>query len=339
MNTGSTRSHDKAVSTGVERRHVTVLFADLSGSSQLAEEIEAELYLELLDEFRHVARTVISRHGGSIARAQGDGVLALFGHPVAREDDGRRATEAALELHARAAQLRAGSGAAATALQMHSGIHAGVLVVSEGDIERGRFDVTGEVANTAFRLCSAAAAGEILVSEATLGPQQDFFSASAPFDMEVRGRTRELRVLRILGRSMVARRFEAVSRRGTIPFIGRAQALQALHAAARRAGLGSSPELLLVMGEPGIGKTRLLQEFERGLPAPEFRVFQGYCESYLGAEPLQPFVQLIRAASNRPAPAPAGGPAGGAPGAKPPNAAELVAALIELITIAQQRTV
>lgn len=335
MHTGGAEPIAKAVSARVERRHVTVLFADLSGSSQLAEEVEAELYLELLDEFRHIARTVISRHGGSIARAQGDGVLVLFGHPVAREDDGRRATEAALELHARVAQLRAGSGPAAGALQMHSGIHAGVLVVSEGDIERGRFDVTGEVANTAFRLCSAAAAGEILVSEATLGPHQDFFSASAPFDMEIRGRARELRVLRILGRSMMARRFEAVSRRGSIPFIGRRHALETLHEAARRARGASSPALLLVMGEPGVGKTRLLQEFEAGLPASDFRVLQGYCENYLGAEPLQPFVQLIRASSARSGTAAPEGTSG----AKPPNAIELVAALIELITIAHRRTV
>lgn len=335
MTRGSTDAVDKAGAARVERRHVSVLFADLSGSSQLAEEIEPELYLELLDEFRSIAREVISRHGGSIARAQGDGVLALFGHPVAREDDGRRATETALDLHDRVAQLRAGHGPGATALQMHSGIHAGVLVVSEGDIERGRFDVTGEVANTAFRLCSAAAAGEILVSEATLGPHQDFFNASSPFDMEIRGRARELRVLRILGRSMMARRFDAVSRRGTIPFVGRAQALQALRAAARRARSGASPELLLVMGEAGVGKTRLLQEFCANLPAMEFRVLQGYCESYLGAEPLQPFVQLIRGASWRPGP----GASVGASGAKPPSAIELVAALMELITIAQQRTV
>lgn len=324
-------------STGVKRRHVTLLFADLSGSSQLAEQVGDEAYLELLDHFRHIARRVIKHHGGSIARAQGDGVLALFGYPKAHEDVGRRATEAALEMHARISELATGGDPAASALQMHSGIHSGVLVISDGDIERGRFDVTGEVANTAFRLCSAAAPGEILVSHESLGiRQQEAFLVSGPVDMDIRGRTRDLPVLRVLGHWQEWEPYGAVSRRGTIPFIGRQETLQALHEAARAAVSSRTPLLVQVMGEAGIGKTRLLQEFQGALPASEFRVLQGYCEGYLGAEPLQPFRHLIRQAAGRP-----GG--GSAPvnkaGARPPNASKLVAALMELISVTSQRTI
>jgi class 3 adenylate cyclase len=89
------------------RRHLTLLFCDLSDSVRLGELMEAEDYAGLLASFRSLSREIILRHGGHIARMQGDGVLALFGHPTAREDDGRRATEAALELHAAVGALPA----------------------------------------------------------------------------------------------------------------------------------------------------------------------------------------------------------------------------------------
>jgi class 3 adenylate cyclase/tetratricopeptide (TPR) repeat protein len=282
-----------------QRRYVTVLFADVSDSSAHAELLEQEDYSELLADFRRIAREVVPRHGGSIARLQGDGLLALFGHLEPREDDGRRATEAALELHEQVAQLRAGSGLDAKLLQMHSGIHAGLVLVIEGDIERGRFDVVGEVPNTAARLCSLAATGQILVSEETLGPQAHFFQVAQLPHLPIRGRAAPLNVLRIEGRAAAERRFDAAARRGVVPFIGRENTMAALLQAAERAQRGESPAIL-VSGEPGIGKTRLLEEFQRRLDARAFRVLKGYCESYLGAEPLQPFLQCIRGALGRP---------------------------------------
>ena len=95
-------------------------FSDVSGSSEHGERLEAEEYSELLDRFRRFARDIVPRHGGSIARFQGDGVLALFGCLESCEDDGRRATEAAIDLHAAVARLHAGSGSGATKLQSFS---------------------------------------------------------------------------------------------------------------------------------------------------------------------------------------------------------------------------
>jgi class 3 adenylate cyclase/tetratricopeptide (TPR) repeat protein len=290
--------NERGLPAAGQRRHMTVLFADVSGSSEHAERLEAEEYSELLEQFRRLAREAIPRHGGNIARLQGDGVLALFGHLDPREDDGRRATEAALELHAAVGRLRAGHGAAATVLQMHSGIHSGLVLVIEGDIERGRFDVVGEVPNTAARLCSLAAAGEILVSEESLGPQAHFFEVTPLRQLPIRGRAAPLNVLRVEGRSSINRRIDAAARRGLVPFVGRGAALVDLLDAAARARRGESP-VVLVSGEPGIGKTRMIDEFQRRLDPMEFRVLQGYCESYLGAEPLQPFMQWIRGALRR----------------------------------------
>jgi Adenylate and Guanylate cyclase catalytic domain len=119
-----------------QRRYVTVLFSDICGSSGHAEMLEAEEYSLLLEQFRQFARQIVPRHGGCVARLQGDGVLALFGHLEPREDDGRRAVEAALELHAAVGRLHAGRGEATVVLQMHSGIHGGMVLLIEGDIER-----------------------------------------------------------------------------------------------------------------------------------------------------------------------------------------------------------
>lgn len=278
-----------------QRRYVTVLFSDVSGSSEHAERLEAEEYAELLERFRRFAREIIPRHGGSIARLQGDGVLALFGHIQPREDDGRRATEAALDLHVAVAGLRASGGAISTSLQMHSGIHGGLVLMIEGDIERGRFDVVGQVPNTAARLCSKAADGEILVSEETLGPQAHFFRFSAARRLQIKGRSATLDVLRIEGRATVERRIDAAARRGVVPFTGRSSELTGLSKAAETARRGKTVTIVL-SGEAGIGKTRLIDEFQRGLDPGTYCVLQGYCESYLGAEPLQPFKQALRGA-------------------------------------------
>ncbi|MEI6720017.1 MAG: AAA family ATPase [Betaproteobacteria bacterium] len=186
-------------------------------------------------------------------------------------------------------------GASETVLHLHSGIHAGLVLLIEGDIERGRVDVVGQVPNTAARLCSLAAAGEILVSEETLGPQAHFFRFTSSRQLQIKGRAEALNVLRIKGRASVKRRIDAAARRGVVPFVGRNDALAALTDAAGRARQGA-PVVVVVSGEPGIGKTRLIAEFVGRLDPSEFRMVQGYCETYLGAESLQPFKLALRGA-------------------------------------------
>ena len=153
------------------RRYLTLLFADLSESTALADLMEAERYGEMLGELRRIFREVIPRHGGMLVRAQGDGILAMFGYPDAREDDGRRATEAALELHEAVRGLRvAGKLPGGRTLSLHSGVHAGLVLVADGDMELGRFELLGSVPNIAARLSDQAGADELFVSEETLGP-------------------------------------------------------------------------------------------------------------------------------------------------------------------------
>jgi class 3 adenylate cyclase/tetratricopeptide (TPR) repeat protein len=279
------------------RRHLTVLFADLSGSTRMGEQMEAEDFAELLGHFRTVCRTVIAKHGGLVARTQGDGVLALFGNEGAREDDGRRAVEAALELTEALRQLRDTAH-----LGIHSGVHAGHCFVEQGDVERGRVDVLGDVPNVAAGLASLAGAGEVCVSAETLGPLAHFFEMRPQRVLQVKGRQQRLTVCTVVGHAGARTRFEAGAARGLSPFVGRSRELGVLQARLRSA-LNGSPHTLVIVGAPGVGKTRLLDELARDA-AGECKVLRGFCESYLSADLLQPFLQIVRTLLEEPEPAP-----------------------------------
>jgi predicted ATPase/class 3 adenylate cyclase len=276
------------------RRYLTILFSDLSESTMLGGLMEAEHYAEMLSGLRRLCHEIIPKHGGRIARIQGDGMLAIFGYPEASEDDGRRATEAALELHAAIGRLSVDESAAAVgALALHSGIHAGLVFISDGDAERGRFEVLGDVPNTAARLSSLAERGEIYVSEETLGPERHFFSTSERYVVNLRGRTPPLAVYRVLGRARAQRRFEANAMRGLSPFVGRDGPMRDL-AERMLAAMAGTPQCVVIAGGPGLGKTRLIEELVRGASSTQCLILRGYCESYLSAEPLQPFLQMLR---------------------------------------------
>jgi len=282
-----------------QRRLLTLLFVDLSGSTAMAEWMEAEHYSAMLTGLRELYERIVPHHGGVIARIQGDGMLAVFGHPDVREDDGRRATEAALELHAavRGIMPPGPRPAEFRGLTLHSGVHAGIVLINEGDQMRGRFELLGNAPNIAARLSEAARADEIIASEESLGLQSQFFETGPRFSLQLRGRATPLAAYRVLGRAAVGRRFEASMRRGLAPFVGREVELAALEAALSSALAGQTLWLGLRAGA-GVGKTRLTEEFLRHAEDQSdrpCRIHRGYCESYLSAEPLQPFLQMLRA--------------------------------------------
>ncbi|MBA2401905.1 MAG: AAA family ATPase, partial [Bradyrhizobium sp.] len=273
---------------------MTVLFSDLAGSTALGRQTESEYLSEVLSELRKIWHQAALNHGGRVIRTQGDGALAIFGYPQSGEDDGRRAAEAALDIHDRVGRLRHdGLSPALLPLQMHSGIHAGTLLLFKGDLESGRFDLVGDVVNTAAQLSRHAAPGEILASLDALGPHANFFElgqGSRKIDPESglpHART-------VLKRGAATRRFEATSQRGLTPYIGRGEVIDFLKAFLGAEQL-TAPRCVLVVGGPGIGKTRLLEEVFRRSDGGAFRLLRGDCESYIGAEVLQPFLQMLRA--------------------------------------------
>jgi class 3 adenylate cyclase len=278
---------------------LTLLFVDLSGSTAMAEWMEAEHYAAMLGGLRALYERIVPHHGGVIARIQGDGMLAVFGHPEVREDDGRRATEAALELHAAVRELQPPGPKPADfgGLALHSGIHAGIVLINDGDQMRGRFELLGNAPNIAARLSEAAKRDEIIASEECLGLQSQFFKTGPRFTLQLRGRATPLAVYRVFGRAPVGRRFEASVRRGLAPFVGRGGELAALEAALAQSLTGRTQWLGIRAGA-GVGKTRLTEEFLRHAADQAdqpLQIHRGYCESYLSAEPLQPFLQMLRA--------------------------------------------
>ena len=281
---------------GARRRYLTIVFSDLSDSTRLGASMEAEDYAAMLADLRQAFSTVLSRHGGTVVRIQGDGVLAIFGYPDTREDDVRRATEAVLELHAVVRQMRPRSGAFAhRPLTLHSGIHAGLVLLDAGDVVRGRFELLGNAPNIAARLSDEADSDEILVSEETLGPECGYFEVSARQFITMKGRTEPLAACRVLGRAGATARGQARRRRGLLPFIGRGEAMTWLAQGWTQARAGHYA-CRAVVAPAGVGKTRLVEEFltrddDTGAAR---RVLRGYCEPLLSAEPFQPFLQMLR---------------------------------------------
>lgn len=272
-----------------ERRLVTLLFADLSDSTALAAGLEPEQFAEVIGQIRAIAQRVIPAHGGDIVRVDGDGMLCLFGYPDVHEDAGRRATEAALDMHAAIGTLAAVFGAPDLTLRLHSGIHAGLVLMREGDVVRGKYEVLGDATNVAARICDAAAPGEILVSAETLGAERHFFTHGEPRRITPKGHRTPLECLSVTGRSGIARRYEARAQAGLTPFQGRAAEWERF--TRWLATPAETPAVLGLHGPAGIGKSRFLTRITAHAAEHGWQVALGYCEAYLSARPLQAFSQ------------------------------------------------
>lgn len=275
-----------------QRLHLTIIFSDLSNSTGIAASMEPELYADILQQLRDACEEIMAHHGGTIVRIDGDGVAIVFGHPVPYEDAGRRAIEAAIDLHA--AMARDEFIAADDApIQLHTGIHAGIALVRPGDLVRGRFEMLGDATNVAARLCDAAEPGEIVVSESTLGADIAFFKVSPRESLRLKGRAQPISVHRVAGRESVATRFHARPGKPATHFVGRRGELAQLEQWLAQA-VGQQPLIASIVGPPGLGKTRLAGEFLARAEQDGVIVHRSYCEAYLGARPLQPIAQLAR---------------------------------------------
>lgn len=296
MNEPSIELTAAAVPQGERRRLLTLLFSDLSDSSALGRQLDPEDYAAVLSAVRAACEEVIPHYGGIVVRVQGDGLLAIFGHPQTGEDDARRATEAALDLHERVRALRFDAlPPAASALDMHSGIHAGLVLLHAGDLTSGRFELVGDAPNMAAHLSDEARRGEILVSEGTLGAEAHLFRSLAPRRLALKGAGEALLAVPVVGRAAAAaNRFEARVRRGLVPFIGRQRELRMLYQGLREAIDGAVVRVIAVSAAPGVGKTRLAEEFLRRVEDEGCEVHRGYCESLLSAAPLQPLLQMLQ---------------------------------------------
>lgn len=271
-----------------------MLFCDLTDSTRIASTLEAEDYQELLRAFRALYEEVVPRYGGVVAQIQGDGFLAIFGYPEPQESDARRAVQATLELHRRVEALRLDIPMhGRRCFTAHSGIHSGQVLLAGGDAARGKFDVTGAAINVAARLSGHARAGELVVSEETLGPDLMRFRTSECESFVPRGQETPLRVYRVLGEATVGTPLSgtAVWRRRAA-FVGREAEVGVLHGHLQRVASGDSLHVAII-AQAGVGKTRLAREFI-GQVAADYEVAVAECEGRYSSAPLHPFLQMLR---------------------------------------------
>ena len=241
-----------------ERRVVTVLFADVAGSTALGDSLDPEDARILLRRYYDIARETVAEHGGILEKFIGDAVVAVFGFPLAHDDDPQRALAAALLLRERVQADRGLNDR----LPIRIGINTGEVVATR-ESAAGDFPLTGDAVNVAARLQGEAERWGILCGERTMVSARNAFEFRPPREIELRGKSAPVRAHELVGRSTQRR---VASR---TPLVGRDADLQQLELAARRALEERRPFLVSVIAPAGVGKTRLLEEFLERLPSIE----------------------------------------------------------------------
>ena len=273
------------------RQAISILCSDLSESTRISGSLETEDYSELLGRLAALFHKVIDDHRGEIVQITGDGVTAIFGKAGPREDDTRRAVEAALDLRSAVRALGFREAWRSLAPKLHSGIHAGNVLVIVGDDVRGRYEIHGQATNIAKRLSDAAGPDEILVSDAALGPERHLFYTGDIRNVRMKGKDEVVPAVPILGRMPENSRYVASKRAGLTPFFGRIAELQRLSRILDDVIAGDS-RFVKIVGTPGEGKTRLTEEFLGHAAERLCQIHRGSCD--VTAEPLQPFLQIAR---------------------------------------------
>ncbi|HEX8711980.1 MAG TPA: adenylate/guanylate cyclase domain-containing protein [Terracidiphilus sp.] len=287
---GCGRVLQAAQAPAAERRHLTVFFADIAGSTALSEKLDPEDLRELYAKYQAVCTQAVQRYEGHLAQFLGDGILAYFGYPAAHEDDAARAVRAGLDILAGIA----GRGTGDSRLQVRIGIHTGLVVV--GDIGAGvrREQLAlGEAPNIAARLQAEAQPEGVVISEATRELLAGQFLLEDLGSRTLKGLSRPLNVFRVLGRNRAASRFHAMtSAHGLTKFVGRCREMDTLRAAWEEASSGHGRTVLL-RGRAGIGKSRLLAAVEEMAAGPGVEVFEAQCSPYQMNSPLFPILEMI----------------------------------------------
>ena len=274
---GSDPSSGPAPAPEAERRLVSVLFADLVGFTALSEDRDPEEVRELLSRYFDTARRVIGRYGGTVEKFIGDAVMAVWGAPVAREDDAERAVRAALELVDAVRAL--GEDAGTPALRARAGVTAGEAAVTVG--AEGQGMVAGDLVNTASRVQTAAQPGSVYVGEATRRMSEAAVVYEDAGEHELKGKAEPVRLwraLRVVAATGGAQRSSALEP----PFTGRNRELRMVKELFHASADDHRAQLVSVVGGAGIGKSRLVWEFFKYIDglAIETRWHRGRCLAY-----------------------------------------------------------
>ncbi|MEO8739068.1 MAG: AAA family ATPase [Casimicrobiaceae bacterium] len=289
------------ISTGrdsAERRFLTIVFVDLVGYTALSEELDPEDLGSLQRRYQDLTLAVMERYDGFVARFIGDGVLIYFGYPRAHEHDAERAVRAALELLQRMHDLDTSlHGRPMPRLEARIGIHSGLVVMAPDPISAGGGapDVVGQVANLAARLQAEAPPGAVVISQDALELVEGLFECDPLGPHWIKGISSEVAVYRILRVATGAQFNRARLQRGATRMVGRQAALARLLTRWRSVASGSRSQIVALVGDAGVGKTRLVLEMCRQPELSDAAVVQLYCHEIFARTPLYPVGNFLLA--------------------------------------------
>ena len=278
-----------------ERKQVTVLFADIKDSTELIKDLDPEAAQQLLDPALHIMMDAVHRYEGTVNQVLGDGIMALFGAPLAHEDHALRACYAALTMQTAMREytetVRRAHG---IEMRIRVGLNSGEVVVRAiGNDLHMDYSAVGQTTHLAARMEQLATPGTIRLTATTLRLVEGLVRVQALGPIPVRGMTEPVEVCELVGASALRRRLQAAAARGLTRFVGREAELVALRQALDQAGAGHG-QVVAVVGEAGVGKSRLVYEGVHAHYTQGWRVLESASVSYGKATPYFPVVDLLK---------------------------------------------
>jgi class 3 adenylate cyclase/tetratricopeptide (TPR) repeat protein len=278
-----------------ERKQVTVLFVDLKGSTELIADLDPEEAQTLLDPALHIMMEAVHRYEGTVNQVLGDGIMALFGAPLAHEDHAVRACYAALAMQAGirryADEVRRTHG---VEIQIRVGLNSGEVVVrTVGNDLHMDYSAVGQTTHLAARMEQTASPGTIQITPAVQRLVEGYVQVKALSPMPIKGLRDSLEVFAVLGAGPVQTRLQAAAMRGLSPMVGRQTEVALLSQALAQAWEGRG-QVVGVIGEPGIGKSRLVWEVLQSFHLDGWRVFASRGLAYSTTTPYLPIIELLK---------------------------------------------
>jgi class 3 adenylate cyclase/tetratricopeptide (TPR) repeat protein len=278
-----------------ERKQVTVLFADLKGSMELLADRDPEDARKILDPVLELMMEAVHRYEGTVNQVMGDGIMALFGAPIAHEDHAVRACYAALRMQESvtryAEEARRTYGAT---VQIRIGLNSGEVVVRAiGSDLHMDYTAVGETTHLAARMEQAARPGTVLIAPATLNLVEGFVAVKSLGPVPMKGRSEPVEVYELSGIGPARTRLQAAARRGLTRFVGRDAEIEVLRRSLELAGAGDG-QVVAIVGEAGVGKSRLHWEFTRSHHAHGWLVLRSRSASFARGTPYLHVIELLK---------------------------------------------